>query len=117
MLTDKESLRTTGQLAKPIVIDDTLNSYLVKLSTPITVNGKLVNQVILTPEWEGKSLNHSKRVLVQIYLINNLADLDKAFLHFSDFKMLGRVFSKHIEVPQDYRNVQAESPNQTSLSS
>lgn len=117
LTTDKESLLTTAQLTRQVVIDDSLNAYLVTLSTPITVNGELVYQVIITPEWEGKSFNHSKRVLTQIYLINDFADLDKAFLHFSDFKMLGRVFSKHIKAPQNNKIVKTENPNQTALSS
>jgi RsiW-degrading membrane proteinase PrsW (M82 family) len=96
VLPNKSQLATTGQLKQRVVIENNLNGYLVQLSNQITLNEVVTDMILIVPEWDEKKLSHKNHILVQIYHINSLSHLDKPLLKFSDFKLVGRVFSTYL---------------------
>ena len=101
LLEHKFLLEQSGQLEKRLIIDDNLESYLIRLSYPIPVIDHLGDRLIAIPVWDDKKLIFSKRILIELYLIPDDSLLDQAFLKVEHFTLLGKIYSTAIPEDKD----------------
>ena len=91
----KTQLPQNGYLTNRIVIDGNLESYIVKLETPLVYEEFKYDQVVIMPKKQSKSLNESGNILVYLLFPTNEI-LSKSLLTIKDFIFAGWAISKRI---------------------
>jgi hypothetical protein len=84
------------QTERRIVVDNSLQSYLVSFDNPLNVEGFLSNKLVIIPKSYTKTLANKGRIFVSILLIPSDLDLDKAMISSKELQYIGWGKSKRI---------------------
>lgn len=85
------------QTERRIVVDNSLQSYLVSFDNPLNVEGFLSNQLVIIPKSYTKTLANKGRIFVSILLIPTDFNLDKAMISSKELQYIGWGKSKRID--------------------
>lgn len=90
----KKDLFQEAVIASRWIVDERLNSYLVRLSKPINSEKYVEDQILLIPVWDEKELSEKRKIIVRIYLIPHNQKIGQSFTETKNYQLVGKVYSQ-----------------------